>query len=86
MKLSHFEMGSNDAFIVMEDSDVDKAVVAAYKSRMANSGQAVINAKRFLIHEAVYEEFRTKLISRIERVTVVGDPMDLATNVGPLGR
>jgi succinate-semialdehyde dehydrogenase / glutarate-semialdehyde dehydrogenase len=62
MKFSHFEMGSNDAFIVLEDSDVDKAVAAAYKSRMLNSGQAVINAKRFLIQEGVYEEFRTKLI------------------------
>jgi succinate-semialdehyde dehydrogenase / glutarate-semialdehyde dehydrogenase len=62
MKFSHFELGSNDAFIVLDDAKIDEAVEAAYKSRMLNSGQAVINAKRFIVHEKVYDEFRTKLV------------------------
>lgn len=85
MKLAHFELSSNDAFIVMDDADMDKAVNAAYQSRMMNSGQSVIAAQRFIIHEKVYDEFRTKLLEKIVNETVIGDPLDPLTTLGPLG-
>jgi len=65
MKKTNFELGSNDAFIVLNDANIDDAVEAAYVSRMLNSGQAVVNAKRFIIQSKVYEEFRHKLLEKI---------------------
>ena len=56
----------------------------AYASRMGNSGQACINAKRFIITAPVYDEFRDRLIEKIRSTAVIGDPMDLSVNVGPL--
>lgn len=76
MKLSNLELGSNDGFIVLDDCDIDAAVDAAYKSRMLNSGQSVINAKRFIITEGVYDEFRAKLLDMVKQKSVIGDPMD----------
>lgn len=85
MKLAHFELSSNDSFIVMDDADMEKAVAAAYQSRMLNGGQSVIAAQRFIIHEKVYEEFRHKLVEKIKTDTIIGDPMDPKTTLGPLG-
>merc|ERR1712023_298390 len=52
---------------------------------MLNSGQAVVCAQRFIITEKVYDEFRHKLLQKIKTETVIGDPMDPKTNLGPLG-
>ena len=78
------ELGGSDPFIVLKDADMDAAVEAAYKSRMVNSGQACNNAKRFIITSPVYDEFRDRLIEKIKSATVMGDPMDPQTNLGPL--
>jgi len=56
----------------------------AYTSRMGNSGQACINAKRFIITAPVYDEFKDRLIEKIRSTTVIGDPMDPKVNLGPL--
>ena len=80
-----FELGGNDAFIVLNDANIDKAVEAAYKSRMLCNGQAAVNAKRFIIQDEVYDEFKDKLLNYIEKHTVVGDPFDLRTTLGPIG-
>jgi len=85
MKKTCFELGSNDAFIVLNDANIDDAVEAAFVSRMLNSGQAVVNAKRFIIQSKVYEEFRAKLLNKIKEKIVIGDPMDPKTTMGPLG-
>ena len=63
---------------------MERAVDAAYISRMVNSGQACINAKRFIITAPVYDEFKERLIEKIKSTTVIGDPMDRETNLGPL--
>lgn len=55
MKKGTYELGGSDPFIVMEDSDIALAVDKAYTSRMMNNGQACINAKRFIIAEAIYD-------------------------------
>ena len=84
MKKGSFELGGNDPFIVLDDADIDKAVEFAYKSRMGANAQACINAKRFIIQSGVYEEFKHKLLNEIEKKTVIGDPRDSSTTLGPL--
>lgn len=58
LKKSTLELGGNDPFCVLKDADIAKAVEIAYKSRMAANGQACINAKRFIIEGAVYDQFK----------------------------
>ena len=83
IKKSVLELGGNNAFIVLEDADVDKAVEIGLKARMQNGGQSCIAAKRFIIHEKVSEEFITKFETELNNL-VVGDPCDENTDVGPL--
>ncbi|MBC5689553.1 aldehyde dehydrogenase [Mediterraneibacter sp. NSJ-55] len=77
------ELGGNDAFIVLEDADVDLAVDEAIGSRLGNAGQICCASKRFLVHEKVEEEFTRKLIDKLSKVKM-GDPMDSAYTVGCL--
>lgn len=79
-----FELGGDDPFVVLKDADMQRAVDAAYASRMGNSGQACINAKRFIITSPVYDEFKERLLEKIKSTTVIGDPLDPKTNLGPL--
>lgn len=83
IKKTVLELGGSNAFIVLDDADVDKAVEIGLKARMQNGGQSCIAAKRFLIHEKVSEEFIQKFKSKLNTL-VVGDPFDENTDVGPL--
>ena len=83
LKKAVLELGGSDPFIVMPSADLDAAVDTAVIARTANNGQACINAKRFIVHAEVYEEFTAKFTARM-RDLVVGDPSDSATQVGPL--
>lgn len=85
MVKSTFELGGNDPFIVLNDANIPKAVEAAYESRMLANGQASVNAKRFIIQDEVYDEFRGRLLDYIEEKTIIGDPFDLKTTLGPIG-
>ena len=76
MKKACFELGGSDPFVVLKDADMERAVDAAYASRMANNGQACINAKRFIITAPVYDEFRDRLVEKIKSTVVIGDPMN----------
>ena len=84
VKMACLELGGNDPFVVLKDADMEKAVDAAYTSRMVNSAQACNNAKRFIVTAPVYDEFRDRLVEKIKSSTVIGDPMDRKTNLGPL--
>ena len=84
VKKGCFELGGSDPFVVLKDANMEQAVDAAYASRMSNSGQACINAKRFIITAPVYDEFRDRLVEKIKATTVIGDPMNPETNCGPL--
>jgi len=84
MKKGTFELGGNDPFIVLKEANVDLAVEKAYVSRMANNGQVCISAKRFIVNETRYDEFKEKLIQKIVDSSVIGDPMDPKVTVGPL--
>lgn len=77
------ELGGSDPFIVMPSADLDRAVATAVSSRTANNGQACINAKRFIVHTDIYDAFAERFTAAMAAL-VVGDPMDEATQVGPL--
>ncbi|AMR30153.1 succinate-semialdehyde dehydrogenase [Mucilaginibacter sp. PAMC 26640] len=83
LKKSVLELGGSDAFIVLEDADIDQAVAWAVIGRMNNTGQCCVAAKRFIVVEAVADEFLTKFKSKLTGLKV-GDPMDSATELGPL--
>lgn len=85
MKKATFELGGNNPFIVLNDAKIDNAVEAAYKSRMHCNAQAQINSKRFIIQDEVYDQFKDKLLDYITKHTVIGDPLDLKTTLGPIG-
>lgn len=84
MKKGTFELGGNDAFIVLQEANLEKAVQAAFKSRMMCNAQTGFSAKRFIIEEPVYEEFRERLIQIIQYKTKIGDPLDPRTTLGPI--
>lgn len=79
------ELGGSDPFIVLKEADLPKAAKVAIQSRMHNSGQTCISAKRFIVEESVAEEFMVLLKEEMSKL-VVGDPMDKATNISVLAR
>jgi len=84
-KRSVLELGGSDAFIVLEDADLDKAVAAAVKARFNNAGQSCVCAKRFIVSEGIARAFTERFVKATQSL-VVGDPNDPATQMGPLAR
>lgn len=85
LKKSVLELGGSNAFIVWGDADIDKAVQTAVQARMLNAGQSCIAAKRFILVAEIFDEFTTKFVAAVGKLKA-GDPMDEATQVGPLAR
>ncbi|WP_323675242.1 NAD-dependent succinate-semialdehyde dehydrogenase [Halorubellus sp. PRR65] len=85
LKKTVLELGGADPFVVLDDADIDAAVETGVRARLLNSGQSCIAAKRFVVHDAVYDEFIEKFVAEMEAQTV-GDPTDEATDVGPQAR
>jgi len=83
LKKSVLELGGSDAFIVMPSADLDRAVEVAVRARTLNNGQSCIAAKRFIVHADIAPAFTERFV-RAMRGLAVGDPMDDATQVGPL--
>jgi succinate-semialdehyde dehydrogenase/glutarate-semialdehyde dehydrogenase len=83
IKKSVLELGGSDPFIVLPSADLDRAVAVGVQARVQNNGQSCIAAKRFIVHNAVYDAFE-EAFSRTMEGLVVGDPMDPGTDVGPL--
>jgi succinate-semialdehyde dehydrogenase/glutarate-semialdehyde dehydrogenase len=83
IKKTVLELGGSDPFVVMPSADLDAAVQTAVKARIVNNGQSCIAAKRFIVHEQIADTFEARFIAAMESLTV-GDPMDEATDVGPL--
>ena len=79
------ELGGSDPFIVLDDADIEKAALMAVSARMVNTGQSCIAAKRFIVMEKESAEFKRIFIERMMKLTV-GDPMDEATEVGPVAK
>lgn len=83
MKKYVLELGGSDPFIVLDDADIDAAVAAAVVGRFANGGQACTASKRFIVVDAVYDQFTRKFIEAVSEISV-GDPTDPDTFLGPL--
>ena len=83
LKKSVLELGGSDAFIVLEDADLDKTVEWAYVGRMNNTGQCCVAAKRFIVVEEIADAFSKKFVARMSKLKV-GDPLDPKTELGPL--
>ena len=79
------ELGGSDAFVVLADADLDQAVDAAIHSRTQNNGESCIAAKRFILHQDIDDAFTERFVAKMEALAV-GDPMDAATDLGPLAR
>ena len=83
LKKSTMELGGSDAFIVLDDADLDKAVKHAVSGRMGNAGQACTASKRFIVVEALADAFLEKFKAALENFKA-GDPMDKQTTLAPL--
>src|SRR5260221_3068256 len=83
IKKTVLELGGSDPFIVMPSADLGKAVEIGVKARIVNNGQSCIAAKRFIVHEAIADEYESKFTEAMAALKV-GDPFDPATDVGPL--
>jgi succinate-semialdehyde dehydrogenase / glutarate-semialdehyde dehydrogenase len=83
LKKSTMELGGSDAFIVLDDADLDTAVKWGVWGRMNNTGQCCVAAKRFILHEKIADVFLDRFKKELEKL-VPGDPMDPKTTLGPL--
>jgi len=85
LKKSVLELGGSDPYVILADADVVTAAKLCVTSRLLNAGQSCIGAKRFIIADSVYDEFKTEFV-RLMSASVCGDPLDPATTYGPLSR
>ena len=85
LKKTVLELGGSDPFIVMPSADLAQAVATAVKSRTFNSGQSCIAAKRFIVANTIADEFSSRFVDAMAALRV-GDPLDSATEVGPMAR
>jgi succinate-semialdehyde dehydrogenase/glutarate-semialdehyde dehydrogenase len=83
IKKSVLELGGSDPFIVMPSADFGLAVSTAVKARTINTGQSCIAAKRFFIADKVYDDFLKNFVEQMRSIKF-GDPLDEATEIGPL--
>jgi succinate-semialdehyde dehydrogenase/glutarate-semialdehyde dehydrogenase len=83
LKPTVLELGGSDPFIVMPSAELEEAARTAVVARTINNGQSCIAAKRFIVHATVYDEFERRFVEAMRGLRV-GDPLDPATQVGPL--
>jgi len=85
LKKTVLELGGSDAFVVLDDADLDEAVKWGVASRFLNAGQSCIAAKRFIVMGSIAEDFLERFRTAVEALTT-GDPLDEATTLAPLAR
>lgn len=85
LKKTVLELGGSDAYLILDDVDVEKAADLALAGRLLNSGQTCVAAKRFVVLDAVHDAFAAALLRRMARVRM-GDPLDESTRYGPMAR
>ncbi len=85
LKKTVLELGGSDAYVILDDVDIDLAATICTKGRLINSGQSCIAAKRFIITEKTRKRFEEEFVKHM-RAAKVGDPMEEGTQVGPMAR
>jgi succinate-semialdehyde dehydrogenase/glutarate-semialdehyde dehydrogenase len=85
LKKTVLELGGSDAYLVLEDADLDQAAATCVNSRLINSGQSCIAAKRFIVVQSVLEAFTSRFVA-LMKAKRVGDPLADGTDVGPQAR
>ncbi|MEJ2637695.1 MAG: NAD-dependent succinate-semialdehyde dehydrogenase [Calditrichia bacterium] len=85
IKKTVLELGGSDPYVVLEDADIEAAVSTCVNSRLINSGQSCIAAKRFIMVKSIREQFE-KLVVEQMRAQKMGEPLATGTNVGPMAR
>ena len=85
LKKTVMELGSNDAYLVLSDADVDLAVKTCVMGRLYNNGETCVAAKRFIVTDAVFDDFAAG-IAEAFRGQSMGDPMERETDLGPIAR
>ena len=85
LKKTVLELGGSDPYIILEDANLQKAVNSCSISRLINTGQSCIAAKRFIVVESVLEEFQSLLIKKMKNI-IMGDPFNENTDIGPMAR
>ncbi|KKO49869.1 succinate-semialdehyde dehydrogenase [Arsukibacterium sp. MJ3] len=85
LKKTVLELGSNDAYLVLEDADLEKAVKICVQGRIYNNGETCIAAKRFIVVDAIYDQFRDAFVKAMQQVKM-GDPMSDTVDLGPMAR
>ena len=85
LKKSVLELGGSDPYLILEDADIETASRLCVTSRLLNAGQSCIGAKRFIIMDQVYNQFKAEFV-RLMSQAVYGDPLDPNTTFGPLAR
>jgi len=83
LKKTVLELGSNDAYLVLEDADIDIAVKYSVMGRLYNNGETCVSAKRFIVTEKVYDAFVDAFVAKMKDIAL-GDPTDEASQLGPL--
>ena len=85
VKKTVLELGSNDAYLVLDDADLALAIKTCVQGRMINNGQTCVSAKRFVVVDALYDEFKAGIVEQFKALKL-GDPMDEDTDLGPMAR
>lgn len=85
LKKCVLELGGSDAYLVLEDADLDVAATVCAKARLVNGGQSCIAGKRFVVVDAVREKFEQRFVAKMQAARQ-GDPLDPATEIGPMAR
>ena len=85
IKKQVLELGGSDAYVILEDADLDLAVDVCVNARLINSGQSCVSAKRFIVVKSLRKEFEQRMTEAMEAANY-GDPMNKASRIGPLAR
>jgi succinate-semialdehyde dehydrogenase/glutarate-semialdehyde dehydrogenase len=83
LKKTVLELGGSDPFLILESADLEAAVATAVQARMLNTGQSCIAAKRFIVVDAIADQFLEKFVAAFAAI-IIGDPVDEQTHIGPL--
>jgi succinate-semialdehyde dehydrogenase/glutarate-semialdehyde dehydrogenase len=83
LKKTVLELGSNDAYLVLEDADIETAVKFSVMGRLYNNGETCVSAKRFIVTDKVYDAFVEAFVAQMQKINM-GDPTDKNTQLGPL--